>query len=160
MKIISGGQTGADRGALDAALAAGVECGGWCPDGRLAEDGRIRDVYPLHDLPGGDYAARTARNVQDSDGTLVITFGAPAGGTRATMDCCAEYRKPHLVIDASSCSTSDAAALAREFVTQHRIGTLNVAGPRASEAADAYEFTRRVVELLLKRARAAATRAQ
>ncbi len=150
IKIISGGQTGVDRGALAAALAAGAECGGWCPVGRLAEDGRVPDRYPLIELPGGGYPERTARNVADSDGTLIITFGEPQGGTRATIDCCAERQKPHAELDASRVSTSDAAKFARMFIDQHSIRTLNVAGPRASEAADAYGYAYAVVEMLLK----------
>ena len=80
IKIVSGGQAGADRAALDAALACGVSCGGWCPEGRLAEDGRIADSYPIVELPGAGYRQRTRRNVQDSDGTAIFSFGPPEGG--------------------------------------------------------------------------------
>ena len=68
-RIISGGQTGVDRGALDAALKASISCGGWGPKGRKAEDGPIPERYPLQELPGADYLHRTRRNVVDSDGT-------------------------------------------------------------------------------------------
>jgi hypothetical protein len=149
LKIITGGQTGVDRGALDTALAAGVECGGWCPGGRLAEDGRIPNRYPLIELPGAGYPERTARNVAESDGTLIITFGDLQGGTRTTLECCIQQRKPHLVIDAAICSAPDAVRRAREFVQRFTIRTLNVAGPRASEAADAYDFGRRIVDGML-----------
>src|SRR5210317_1948565 len=81
LRIVSGGQTGVDRGALDAALTLGRVCGGWCPEGRLADDGPIPARYPLQELPGGGYRARTRRNVRDSDATLIVTFGAPTGGT-------------------------------------------------------------------------------
>src|SRR5207248_4887319 len=85
LKIISGGQTGVDRGALDAALAFEVECGGWCPAGRLAEDGTIPKRYSVMELANAGYAERTARNVANSDGTLVISKGEPIGGTRETI---------------------------------------------------------------------------
>src|SRR5207244_4480522 len=98
LKVISGGQTGVDRGALDAALALEVECGGWCPAGRLAEDGTIPECYPVVELTNAGYAERTARNVADSDGTLVICKGEPIGGTRETVDRCIEMGKPDSVI--------------------------------------------------------------
>ena len=116
LKIISGGQTGVDRGALDAALAFEVEGGGWCPAGRLAEDGTIPKRYPVMELPNAGYAERTARNVADSDGTLVISKGEPIGGTRETVDRCIEMRKPHLIIDCASMSLEETIEAATEFV--------------------------------------------
>jgi len=77
LKVISGGQTGVDRGTLDAALAFEVECGGWCPAGRLAEDGTIPKRYPVMELANAGYAERTARNVADADGSLIISKGEP-----------------------------------------------------------------------------------
>src|SRR5436309_8745409 len=102
LKIISGGQTGVDRGALDAALAFEVECGGWCPAGRLAEDGTIPKRYPVMELANAGYAERTARNVANSDGTLVISKGEPIGGSRETIDRCVEMQKPYPIIDCES----------------------------------------------------------
>jgi hypothetical protein len=116
LKIISGGQTGVDRGALDAALAFEVECGGWCPAGRLAEDGTIPKRYPVMELANAGYAERTARNVADSDGTLVISKGEPTGGTRETIDRCVEMRKPYLIIDCASMSVEETIEAATEFV--------------------------------------------
>jgi len=116
LKIISGGQTGVDRGALDAALELGVICGGCCPTGRLAEDGQIPDRYPLTELPDGGYGERTARNVADSDGTLIIANGPLSGGTRETVERCFEIQKPHLVIDAQTASIEGAINQAAEFV--------------------------------------------
>jgi len=116
LKIISGGQTGVDRGALDAALAFEVECGGWCPAGRLAENGTIPERYPVVELANAGYAERTARNVADSDGTLVISKGEPIGGTRETVDCCIEMRKPYLIIDCASMSLEETIEAATEFV--------------------------------------------
>jgi predicted Rossmann-fold nucleotide-binding protein len=72
LKIISGGQTGVDRAALDVALRHGIECGGWCPAGRLDEFGKIPDHYPVQELQGGGFTERTLQNVKDSDGTVVI----------------------------------------------------------------------------------------
>jgi hypothetical protein len=116
LKIISGGQTGVDCGALDAALAFEVECGGWCPAGRLAEDGTIPKRYPVMELPNSGYAERTARNVADSDGTLIISKGEPVGGTRETVDRCMEMGKPCLVIDCASMGTRESIEAATEFV--------------------------------------------
>jgi Circularly permutated YpsA SLOG family len=116
LKVISGGQTGVDRGALDAALAFEVECGGWCPAGRLAEDGTIPKRYPVMELANAGYSERTARNVADSDGTLVISKEEPAGGTRETVDRCIETRKPYLIIDCASMSLEETIEAATEFV--------------------------------------------
>jgi hypothetical protein len=117
LKIISGGQTGVDRGALDAALALGFSCGGWCPAGRLAEDGTIPTRYPVIELPNAGYAERTARNVADSDGTLIILNGEPIGGTRETIDRCVEMDKPHLVIDSELVDIDQAIGLALAFIS-------------------------------------------
>ena len=88
LKIISGGQTGVDRAALDMALQHGIACGGWCPEARRAEDGIIPEKYPLEVLAGGDYKARTRKNVQESDGTVIIYFGELRGGTKQTLNFC------------------------------------------------------------------------
>ncbi len=141
MKIISGGQTGADRAALDAAMEAGVPCGGWCPAGRKAEDGVIPDHYPVIELPGAGYVRRTRQNVIDSDGTLVVSFGPPEGGTARTVRYCKREGKPFLVIDANVVSPTLAAGDARRFVSEHRVQTTNVAGPRASNQPEIYEYT-------------------
>ena len=84
-KIISGGQAGVDRAALDIALELGIECGGWCPKGRGAEDGRIGPKYPLLETGSEDPNVRTERNVRDSDATLIFTWGKPTGGTAYTI---------------------------------------------------------------------------
>ena len=80
-RIVSGGQTGVDRAALDVALELSIPCGGWCPKGRKAEDGALPARYPLKETPSEEYAQRTTWNVRDSDGTLILTHGAPTGGT-------------------------------------------------------------------------------
>ncbi len=131
-RIVSGGQTGVDRGALDAALAAGFPAGGWCPEGRLAEDGPIDPRYPLEELPGAGYPERTLRNVLDSDGTVVIYFGTLSGGTGNTAIHCLKHRRPMLLVDAQEMTAERAAARALDFVREQRIDALNFAGPRAS----------------------------
>ena len=145
IRVVSGGQTGVDRAALDAALDAGVECGGWCPEGRAAEDGRIDERYPLVELEGGGYMERTLKNVLDSDATLIIHFSGPEGGTLITRQFCIEEGRPFLELDGDR---KDAAAAARgiaSFVARHDVATLNVAGPRASKQAGAYAYAKEAV---------------
>jgi len=153
-KIISGGQTGVDRGALDAALAAGFPCGGWCPEGRVAEDGPIAPRYPVIELPGAGYRQRTRQNVVDSDGTLVVYFGELAGGTRETVRFCEHFRKPVLVVDGAIASPTQIAAKAADFVTTRGIAVLNVAGPRENNYPGARAYAEGVVRDLLARLRA------
>ena len=148
-KIVYGGQTGIDRGALDAALDAGFPCGGWCPEGRIAEDGSIPDRYPVTELAGAGYRQRTRQNVIDSDGTLVICFGTPTGGTLETVRFCDRFKKPVLVIDATTIDSPAAGALAAEFVKAHSIAVLNVAGPRESARAGACALSRAVIAGLI-----------
>ena len=131
MQVISGGQTGVDRAALDVAQELGVPCGGWCPRGRRAEDGPIPESYPLRETPSASYPERTAWNVRDSDGTLVVTRGRPRGGTALTVSLARRALKPVLVVDLEGGAN---AAEIRAFLLEHRIRVLNVAGPRESEA--------------------------
>ena len=98
MKIVSGGQTGVDRAALDVALKHGIECGGWCPAARLDEFGRIPDQYPVQELQAGGFTERTLQNVKDSDGTVVVYTGKLGGGTEQTVRFCVELRRPHQLI--------------------------------------------------------------
>jgi hypothetical protein len=143
-RLVSGGQTGVDRAALDVALDVGVPCGGWCPKGRLAEDGPIPDRYGLDETPSSDYRQRTRWNVRDSDGTLVLTWGEPGGGTRLTVDVCRVIGKPHLVIDlADEKDQAAAVRAARDWIAANLPGgVLNVAGPRASEHPAVHEQAR------------------
>jgi predicted Rossmann fold nucleotide-binding protein DprA/Smf involved in DNA uptake len=149
VKIVSGGQTGVDRGALDAALKASFPCGGWCPKGRKAEDGPIPDRYPVQELPSADYLKRTRQNVLHSDGTLVISFGKPTGGTAKTVDFYERFGKPVLVVDGSKFSDEDVAAQTVEFIRTNSIEVLNVAGPRESKHLGAAAFAERAMSRVL-----------
>lgn len=149
-KIISGGQTGVDRGALDAALSQGFPCGGWCPAGRMAEDGPIDLKYPLEELPGAGYKARTIQNIIDADATVVIYFGQLEGGTQLTVLQCMRRHKPYKLVDAEVVAVPSAARLVVEFIAAHNIATLNVAGPRQSKSSMAKAFAFDVVTELLK----------
>lgn len=147
--IHSGGQTGVDRAALDAALASGVPVGGWCPRGRRAEDGRIHIRYPLRETPSNDVAERTAWNVRDADATLALMRGAPDSGTALTIRLAEAGPQPCLVVDlAAGLEPEEVAA----WLHTHAVRVLNVAGPRESNApgiyADARAFVTNVLSTL------------
>jgi hypothetical protein len=150
VKILSGGQTGIDRGALDAALAWDFPCGGWCPSERLAEDGRIPEHYPVIEIKEGGYSQRTLRNVVESDGTAILYFSQIEGGTEETLLFCINERKPYKLIDAEEISAERAAFLLASFVQHYDIGVLNVAGPRQSQAPHAHAYAHAVINLLLQ----------
>ena len=145
-KIVSGGQTGVDRAALDAALDQGVAVGGWCPQGRRAEDGPIAARYPLQETPSADYAQRTAWNVRDSDGTLILVHDEPEGGTALTVQEARQRDKPLLQIKTPNADL----APTRDWIERHDIAILNVAGPRASEAPGIYADAKTLVTRLLQ----------
>ena len=131
-KIVTGGQSGVDRAALDAAQAAGMACGGWCPHGRAAEDGPIASAYSLVETPTSDPAQRTTWNARDSDATLALVRSAePSGGTALALARAAELGRPTRVVDlAAPAAVTDAASWVRSSGAR----VLNVAGPRESEA--------------------------
>jgi hypothetical protein len=146
MKIISGGQTGVDRGALDAALDLGLSRGGWCPRGRRAEDGPIDSRYPLWECDTDDYAVRTEQNVLDSDATLILCRGPLQGGTRLTARLARRHGKPLLVLNQFE---PDAAGLLAQWLLAECPRVLNVAGPRESNEPGIQDDTRRfLVEVL------------
>jgi hypothetical protein len=142
--IVSGGQTGADRAALDWALKHGVPASGWCPKGRKAEDGPIDAKYPLKETPSIAYIQRTEWNVRDSDATVLFSLNRVlSGGSKQTLEFAWNYQKPHLHLCATD--TNVARSLAA-FVEAHDVKVLNVAGPRASEEPDVGEFVMRMLE--------------
>lgn len=129
-RIISGGQTGVDRGGLEAAMALGIAHGGWCPRGRRAEDGVIPSRYQLVELESPHYPDRTERNVLDSDGTLVISNSEPSGGTALTCRLALRHGKPLLIVRLDqACAPEEV----RAWLQTHEIDALNVAGPRESD---------------------------
>ena len=144
-RIVSGGQTGVGRGALDAALDRQSPVGGWCPGNRKAEDGRIPDRYPLQELPSSGYIERTRRNIVDSDGTVIVYFEFPTGGTEQTLRFCLEEQQAYMLIDAGEVTVSRAIARVSQFVGLNGIAVLNVAGPRASGDRRGYGYTKRVI---------------
>ncbi len=150
-KVISGGQTGVDRGALDAALAAGIPCGGWCPAGRKAEDGVIPIRYPLQEIAHPDYRQRTLRNVREADGTLILYSGELSGGSRLTAEFCEGEHKPVKLIDAAHITPAQAVQLLGAFVEREAIRVLNVAGPRESGWPGAHAYSCEVLQRLLSR---------
>ena len=149
--IVSGGQTGADRAALDFAIEHGIAHGGWCPRERLAEDGPIPPRYELRETPSHNYAQRTEWNVRDSDATLLFTIAAQMqGGTALTMDLAQRLGKPwlHVTANAAESDTAavqEAAARLSAFLAEHQVGRLNVAGPRASQEPGVADFVGRVL---------------
>lgn len=148
IKIVSGGQTGVDRGALDAALEAGFAVGGWCPKGRKAEDGTIDLIYPLQEHESANYIDRTRQNVIDSDATLIIYFNRLSGGTLKTVEFCKQLNKKHIIIDADSMQLKESISLVSEYIKTNKIKTLNVAGPRASNNDKAYSYSKELILLL------------
>ena len=133
MRIVSGGQTGADRAAFDAALALGIPIGGWVPQGRLDEDGTIPARYPsLREVDSPEPAVRSERNVRDSDATLVLSHGELSGGSALTAELCERLGKPLLHLDLALSSCNGAAQLA-DWLPRIQPDVLNVAGARHSE---------------------------
>ena len=133
--MISGGQTGADRAALDVGLLLNIPIGGSCPKGRIAEDGPIDSKYPLTELISSDYPARTKQNVEDANGTLVLAADEISGGTALTIKWAHTLNKPCLVLDLNQYPSPQFVV---DWIEEHRIHILNVAGPRESSRPGIY----------------------
>lgn len=134
-RIVSGGQTGVDRAALDVAISLAIPCGGWAPQGRRAEDGPIPCRYPMQETKSRAYAQRTQRNVEDSDATLILCRGRPSGGTALTVACAAALGRPHRVVDLQGAPDP---AMIRKWLCDHAVAVLNIAGPRESTSPGVY----------------------
>ncbi|MFZ0612802.1 MAG: putative molybdenum carrier protein [Desulfobacterales bacterium] len=138
-KIVSGGQTGADRAALDVAINLNIPHGGWVPKGRKAENGRVPDHYQLKEMSTVSYPVRTEANVVDSGGTLILTHGQPKGGSKLTVELARKHRKPHLHIDLDALRGDAGLYAIVNWLAQNRIEVLNVAGSRAGEDPEIYD---------------------
>lgn len=146
LRIVSGGQTGADRAALDYAIERGIPHGGWCPKGRLAEDGPIASRYQLRETPSSSYPQRTEWNVWDSDGTVVFSIGAVlSGGSKKTVSLAYKHGKPVLHISRDGGPAFPDQELLR-FIQAHNICALNVAGPRESKEREVAAFAKTVLQ--------------
>lgn len=145
-KIITGGQTGVDRAALDVAIELGIPHGGWCPARRRAEDGRIDDRYQLIELASARYRDRTKQNVADSDGALVLNRGQLEAGTALTRHYARTLGKPAFLVDLAA---PPPLSELTDWVASCRIKACNVAGPRESERPGIYAEARAFLRLWL-----------
>jgi len=149
-QIVSGGQTGADRAALDAAIEMGIPHGGWCPRGRKAEDGVIPEIYQLRETVGSSYLARTEKNVKVSDGTVIFTMRGLNGGSARTADFARRHRRPWIHFELGVTALDDVVGKLIAFLDENNIRRLNVAGSRAESEPEIYEPVR---ELIIRLAR-------
>jgi hypothetical protein len=145
-KIVSGGQTGVDRAALDTAIKLGIAHGGWIPRGRLTESGALPQKYQLKETSSSQYSVRTEKNVVDADGTLIISHGPLTGGSGYTREMAIRHSRPWLHIDLDRTAAFQAAAAISNWILQKKIEILNVAGPRASQDPAIYQDTLNILE--------------
>lgn len=145
MKIISGGQTGVDRAALDVALSLSISCGGFCPKGRRAEDGPLDKKYPLTETASADYEIRTELNVKESSATLIFTRGKPTKGTAFTIALAKIHKKHFLIIDLKKMDSISAVKYMSDWIRNNQFEVLNVAGPRESNAPGIYEEVKNIL---------------
>ncbi len=150
MKIISGGQTGADRAALDFAIRNGIPHGGSIPMGRKTEDGPLPERYKLKELASDRYSDRTERNVLDSDGTLILSMGPLSGGSALTLALARSHGRPSLHLDLGLVSLADGAEATIPWVLENRVEILNIAGPRAGEQPGIYTITFELLDSVLR----------
>jgi hypothetical protein len=145
-KIIAGGQTGADQAALDVAIKLGIPHGGWIPKGRLTENGPLEGKYQLQEIDSTSYNKRTEQNVIDSDGTLIISHGTLTGGSEFTREMAIQHNRPWLHVDLNKSIAFHAAQEISSWIKEHKIGVLNVAGPRASKNKKIYKAAADILE--------------
>ena len=151
LTIVSGGQTGADRAGLDFAMRAGLPHDGWCPRGRLAEDGRLDPRYELRETPSASYAERTEWNVRDSDATAIFTLKRElTGGTKLTAEFAAASGKPLVHLSADDLGPLEAAVKLKQFLAEHGVARLNIAGPRASQEPGIGDYVDAVLTIALE----------
>lgn len=150
-KIISGGQTGVDRGALDTCLKLNFPCGGWCPAGRKAEDGEIPRHYPLQEIRSTSYDERTRQNIRDSDATLIIYQDKLTGGTLLTHNYAKDTGKPLYLFKVSPFFIEESLEQLIHFLEVNQVQILNIAGPRASQWTKAYESSLLIVSKLINK---------
>jgi len=152
-KIISGGQTGVDRAALDVPIKLGISHGGWIPKGRKTEDGTLPDKYQLKEMSTASYPKRTEKNVLDSDGTLIVSHGKLNGGSALTRQLAKKHGRPWIHVDMNAINTFKAIKTINYWIVRHGIEILNVAGPRASKDPEIYQTTRKIIEAVLRLSR-------
>lgn len=148
-KIISGGQTGADRAALDVAIKFNIEHGGWIPKGRKTEQGPLPMKYQLAEMETTDYRERTRQNIIDSHGTVIISRGNLTGGSKLTRIYANVLGKPNCYIDLLKTEEFEAAMILKSFIMENKILILNVAGPRLSRHPWIYKDVKTVLEVML-----------
>lgn len=149
-KIISGGQTGADRAALDVAIEFAIPHGGWIPKGRKTEDGILLDKYQLQEMPTASYPKRTERNIIDSDGTLILSHSGLSGGSSLTLKIAKQHHRPRIHVDLNKTIEFEAAQLIHSWIARHGIRVLNVAGSRASKDPKIYDAAFKVLETVIQ----------
>ena len=145
-RIVSGGQSGVDRAALDVAIKLGIAYGGWIPRGRLTENGELPQKYHLKETSSSQYSVRTEKNVVDAEGTLILSHGPLAGGSEYTREVAIRRRRPWIHIDLDRTAAFHAATAINKWLLQKKIEILNVAGPRASEDPSIYQDTLNILE--------------
>ncbi|MCG8615031.1 MAG: putative molybdenum carrier protein [Desulfobacterales bacterium] len=148
-RIVSGGQTGADRAALDVAIKFNIPHGGWITKGRRTEDGPLPEIYQLREMTTADYPSRTRQNIIDSQGTVIVSRGSLRGGSKLTWSFARVKGKPVCHLDLLDNDTFEAAIILQSFILENQIGTLNVAGPRASHDPGIYYDVKSIIEAVL-----------
>lgn len=152
MKIISGGQTGADRAAIDTAICLGLDYGGSIPKGRRAEDGPIDTKYDqMTELESKNYKARTEKNVIDADATLIFTTGTPTGGTERTVKYAAKHGKAYLLIDLNIIGMNEIVEMINNWLLKNHPQILNIAGPRESKSPGIHDRVKNILHEVLRR---------